>query len=82
MSEKKKNRRSATDVAFDLMGSVVPSCGVALRLAEAGQRRPLSLREKFVLLYNTPLCPHCQCNREKFTEARAKMREAARNRAS
>ena len=72
---KKKRKSTLSDAVFDAMGSVVPSCGTALRLVETGQRRPLSLRERFVLLYNSPLCPHCQCNREKFEKERARMRD-------
>lgn len=76
MTQKKPSARSAADVMFDMIGAIVPSCGPALRLAELGQARPLSLRERFVLLYNSPLCPHCRCNREKFNEARSKLRAA------
>ena len=70
----KKGKRSAIDVFFDAVGAVVPSCGPALRMVERGQERPLKLGEKFVLLYNTPLCLHCNCNRAKFKEEREKMR--------
>jgi len=73
MAHKNKVKRSTADRLFDFVGAIVPSCGSALRLVELGQNRPLSVREKFVLLYNTPLCPHCQCNREKFNKERAKM---------
>ena len=74
MPKRKKGNRSAVDVFFDAVGAVVPSCGPALRMVERGQERPLKLGEKFVLLYNTPLCLHCNCNRAKFKEERAKMR--------
>jgi hypothetical protein len=74
-SKKKKGKRSAVDLLFDAVGAVVPSCGPALRMVERGQERPLKFGEKFVLLYNTPLCLHCNCNRAKFKEERAKMRE-------
>jgi hypothetical protein len=74
MNEKsRKSKRSAADVFFDAVGAIVPSCGPALRMAEKGQERPLKLTEKFVLLYNSPLCLHCNCNREKFKEEKAKM---------
>jgi hypothetical protein len=73
MAQKIKGKRSVADRIFDIVGAIVPSCGSALRLVEMGQSRPLNLREKCVLLYNTPLCPHCQCNREKFNKERAKM---------
>ena len=74
MPKRKKGKRTAVDVFFDAVGAVVPSCGPALRMVERGQERPLKLSEKFVLLYNTPLCLHCNCNRAKFKEERAKMR--------
>jgi hypothetical protein len=73
MSQRSKRKRSAADVFFDAIGAVVPSCGPALRMVERGQERPLKLGEKIVLLYNTPLCLHCNCNRAKFKEERAKM---------
>ena len=74
MSKKsRKSKRSAADVFFDTVGAVVPSCGPALRMVEKGQERPLKLTEKFVLFYNSPLCLHCNCNREKFKEEKAKM---------
>jgi hypothetical protein len=72
-SKQKKSKRTATDVFFDTVGAVVPSCGPALRLVELGQERPLKLSEKLVLFYNTPLCLHCNCNRAKFKEEKAKM---------
>ncbi len=46
-----------------------------MRLVELGQERPLSFPEKFVLAYNSPLCLHCNCNREKFDKERAVLRE-------
>jgi len=78
MSNLPKRKRSAADVFFDTIGAVVPSCGPALRMVERGQERPLKLGEKFVLIYNSPLCLHCNCNRPKFNEERAKMREIRR----
>lgn len=74
MSKSPKGKRSAADVFFDTLGAVVPSCGPALRMVELGQERPLKLGEKIVLFYNSPLCLHCNCNRAKFNEERAKMR--------
>lgn len=74
MKSIKTTKRSAADVFFDTLGAVVPSCGSALRMVERGQERPLSLKERFVLTYNSPLCLHCNCNRRKFNEERAKMR--------
>lgn len=79
MSPKSKRKRSAADAFFDAIGAVVPSCGPALRMVELGQERPLKLGEKFVLLYNTPLCLHCNCNRSKFKEEKAKMENAKRS---
>lgn len=73
-SKSKKSKRSTADVFFDTVGALVPSCGPALRMVELGQERPLKLGEKFVLFYNTPLCLHCNCNRAKFKEEKAKMR--------
>ena len=80
MSTPKQRKRSASDVFFDTLGAVVPSCGPALRMVELGQQRPLSLGERFVLTYNSTLCLHCNCNRRKFKEEREKMREAERAR--
>ena len=76
MKSGKTSKSSATDLFFDAVGAVVPSCGPALRMVELGQERPLSLKERFVLTYNSPLCLHCNCNRRKFNEERAKMRVA------
>lgn len=79
MKSGKPAKRSPNDVFFDILGAVVPSCGPALRMVEIGQQRPLSLKERFVLTYNSPLCLHCNCNRRKFNEERVKMREAQRS---
>jgi hypothetical protein len=76
MKSGKPTKRSAADLFFDTVGAVVPSCGPALRMVELGQQRPLSPKERFVLTYNSTLCLHCNCNRRKFNEERAKMREA------
>ena len=80
MAKKAPQSKSLADRAFDVIGAIVPSCGTALRIVEEGQKRPLSVSEKFVLLYNSPLCPHCRCNREKFNKERAKMRAIAADR--
>ena len=69
-----------TDRAYALMGAVVPSCMDGLRLVELGKNRPLRLHERFALLYNSPLCLHCNCNRAKFNKERAKLREIERQR--
>ena len=76
MGSKRKKKRSFADLVFDAAGAVVPSCGPAMRMVELGQERPLKLGERVVLIYNSPLCPHCQCNREKFDKEREKLREA------
>lgn len=75
---------SLQDAVYSVLGAVVPSCGDALRLVERGKQRPLNLRERFVLLYNSPLCPHCNCKRETFEKERARLREieAERRRAN
>ena len=82
MTSKKTRKRTATDVFFDTIGAVVPSCGPALRMVELGQERPLKVGEKFILLYNTPLCLHCNCNRRKFREERQKLRDTEKARRS
>lgn len=74
-SEPNQPPRSAADKLYGAIGTVIPNCGTALRLVELGQERPLTLRERFVLKYNSPLCLHCNCNREKFDEEREKLRE-------
>ena len=81
MSEESKRKVSVADRIYNAVGAVIPNCEPALRMVEIGQERPLKLKEKFVLLYNTPLCPHCNCNREKFKEGKAKMAAAASRRA-
>ena len=72
--------KTLSDRACEIMGTLIPSCGDGLRLAELGQQRPLKLRERFALLYNSPLCLHCNCNRQKFDKERAKFREIERER--
>lgn len=74
MAEKKKNI-SLGDAVYGALGALVPSCGDALKMVERGQERPLKLHERCVLVYNSPLCLHCNCKREKFEKERAKMRE-------
>ena len=69
---------SLSDRACALLGTLIPSCMDGLRLVELGQQRPLKLHERIVLLYNSPLCLHCNCNREKFNKERAKLREIER----
>jgi hypothetical protein len=82
MSTKKHRKRSVTDLFFDTVGAIVPSCGPALRMVELGQERPLKLSEKFILTYNSSLCLHCNCNRRKFEEERVKLREIEKERRS
>lgn len=71
----KKKSGSVGNGVYSVLAAVVPSCGPALKMVELGQERPLKLTEKFVLFYNSPLCLHCNCNREKFDKERAKMHE-------
>jgi len=71
----KKSNRAVGDAVYDFVGQLVPSCSTALRLVELGQERPLTLREKFVLKFNSPLCLHCNCKRETFDKELAKMHE-------
>jgi len=68
-------KRSVADLFFDTVGSIVPSCGPALRMVERAQKRPLKIGERIILFYNSPLCLHCSCNRAKFKEERAKMKK-------
>ena len=70
-----KQKRSVTDLFFDAVGAIVPSCGPALRMVERAQERPLKIGERVILFYNSPLCLHCSCNRAKFREERAKMKK-------
>jgi hypothetical protein len=79
---KKKPSTTMTDRIGAVMGVLIPSCMEGLRLVELGQQRPLKLHERLVLFYNSPLCLHCNCNREKFDKERAKLRELDRERRS
>lgn len=63
-----------------MLGTLIPSCMDGLRLVELGQQRPLKLHERIALIYNSPLCLHCNCNRQKFNKERAKLREIERRR--
>lgn len=78
--ETETSSKSLSDHASEILGKLIPSCGDGLRLVELGQKRPLKLHERFALLYNSPLCLHCNCNRQKFDKERAKMREIERQR--
>jgi len=75
MAKKEKASRSIGDLVYAGLGALVPSCGTALRMVETGQQRPLKLHERLVLAYNSPLCPHCSCKREKFDKERERLRE-------
>ncbi len=72
--------KSLSDRTSEILGKLIPSCGDGLRLVELGQERPLKLHERLELLYNSPLCLHCNCNRPKFNKERDKMREIERQR--
>ncbi len=72
--------KTLSDRTCEILGALIPSCGDGLRLVELGQKRPLKLHERIALLYNSPLCLHCNCNRQKFDKERAKLREIERER--
>ena len=72
--------KTLADRTCEILGTLIPSCGDGLRLVELGQKRPLKLHERFALLYNSPLCLHCNCNRQKFDKERAKLRDIERER--
>jgi hypothetical protein len=80
MMTDKPSNTTLTDRLGALMGAVIPSCMEGLRLVELGQQRPLKVRERLVLFYNSPLCLHCNCKREKFNKERDKMRAIERER--
>ena len=77
---KQPSSKTLSDRTSEILGALIPSCGDGLRLVELGQKRPLKLRERFALMYNSPLCLHCNCNRQKFNKERAKLREIERQR--
>ena len=79
-SKPDREKRSFSDAFYDGIGALLPGCSTALELVETGLERPLTLREKFVLFYNSPLCLHCSCNRDRFDEERLKLRELDRER--
>ena len=79
-SDPNQNKRSIDDFVYDGIGSLLPGCSTALDLVEKGIEQPLTLREKFVLFYNSPLCLHCNCNRERFDIEREKLREIEKKR--
>jgi hypothetical protein len=65
---------SLADVIYGFLGHIFPSCRDALNLVEKGQKTPLKWHEKFALKYNSPLCIHCNCNREKFDKEYEKLK--------
>jgi hypothetical protein len=69
-----------TERADALLSALIPNCSDGLRLVELGQQRRLKLHERLALIYNSPLCLHCNCKREKFDKERAKLREIERQR--
>jgi len=69
------DKRSFSDLIYDGIGSLLPGCSTAMDLVEKGLERPLTLKEKIVLAYNSPLCLHCNCNRERFDIEREKLRQ-------
>ena len=73
-------KKSLEDRVYGAIGLVVPSCAVALELVEKGKERPLKLHERLRLTYNSPLCLHCNSNRDKFDKERDKMREIQKER--
>lgn len=73
-------KTTMTDRIYAILGALTPSCSDGMRLVELGQERPLKLHERVALVYNSPLCLHCNCKREKFDKERAKLRELDRER--
>ncbi len=69
-----QEKRSAIDIIYDGIGALLPGCSTAMDLVEKGMERPLTLKERFTLAYNSPLCLHCNCNRERFDIQREKLR--------
>ena len=58
------------------LGKLLPTCYTALTLAERGLERPLKLHEKIRLKYNSRLCLHCDCAKDRFACAMEKLKEA------
>ena len=65
---------SLIDAVYNFLGILFPNCRDSLNLVEKGQERPLKWHEKFALKYNSPLCMHCNCNREKFDKEYEKLK--------
>lgn len=70
------NKFSLVDAIYNFLGIIFPNCRDALKLVEKGQETPLKWHEKFALKYNSPLCLHCNCNREKFDKEYGKLKIA------
>ena len=77
---KKNSSKPVYDTVCDLLGKLIPSCSDGMRLVELGQKRPLKLHERLELFYNSPLCLHCNCNRQKFNKELEKLKEIERKR--
>lgn len=77
---KKDSKTSLADRIGNVFGVLTPTCFEGLRLVELGKQRPLKLHERVALLYNSPLCLHCNCKREKFDRERELLREIDRSR--
>ncbi|MGB0257707.1 MAG: hypothetical protein ACPGES_03550 [Coraliomargarita sp.] len=73
-------KTTMTDRVYAILGALTPSCSEGMRLVELGQQRPLKLHERIALVYNSPLCLHCNCKREKFDKEREKLRDIERQR--
>jgi hypothetical protein len=72
MSEQKF---SLIDAIYNFLGWIFPNCRDALKLVEKGQKHGLKWHEKVALKYNSPLCLHCNCNREKFDKEYKKLKK-------
>ena len=73
---------SLVDAIYNFLGIIFPNCRDALKLVEKGQETPLKWHEKFALKYNSPLCLHCNCNREKFDKEYGKENRRSRTHGS
>lgn len=60
---------------------LLPNCGKAMELVEAGCERELSMAERLRLRYHGRLCPFCGCASGKFQSAMNRMRDAEQQRA-
>ena len=69
-----KRKFSILDCIYNVLGFIFPNCRDALKLVEKGKKEPLRWHEKLLLKYNSPLCLHCNCNREKFDKEYKKLK--------